>query len=407
MVDIHNPRLSDAGRLRPPLSPQVSAEEQGLHPMAAPLVVGLVESMADFDAMGAEWQELLANSDADSLFLTWEWLHTWWRHLGGRRQLHIITLRRGGRLIAIAPLAVRPRQPGRLFPFRAIEFMGTGSVGSDYLDIIVRHGEEAGALAALATHLKDSRLMLELSQVKLAPTAASRLATILVRDGWGAAQLVTDMCPYIVIGGRSWDAYLASLSSAHRYNLRRRIKNLYQSFQVGWERVTTEEELHHSFRDFMDLHQARWARRRHADALQERALVEFHEEWCAIALKRGWLRLYLLKLDGTPTAAVYGFKYRDNFLFYQSGFDPGYSAHSVGMVALAMSIRAALEEGAVEYDLLHGDESYKFLWTDQGRDLSRLELCPPNSSGLLYRQAIRLRHGVKAVMHWSSRMNIN
>lgn len=398
MVDIHDPRLSEAGRRVPP--PPAPTEAQALRPAAAPLVVGVVETLVDFDAMGAEWQELLANSDADCLFLTWEWLHTWWKHLGGKRRLHIVTLRRSGRLVAIAALAVRPRQPERLFPFRAIEFMGTGSVGSDYLDIIVRHGEEAPALAALAAHFRGSRLMLELCQVKLAPTTASRLATALAREGWGATQRVTDMCPYIGIGGRSWDAYLAGLSSAHRYNLRRRIKNLHQSFQVSWERVTTEDGLHHCFRDFMDLHRARWARRRHVDALQERALVEFHEEWSAIALKRGWLRLYLLRLDGTPAAAVYGFKYRDSFLFYQSGFDPGYSAHSVGMVALAMSIRAALEEGAVEYDLLHGDEAYKFLWTKQGRDLSRLNLYAPNLAGAVYRRTMRFREGVKRALRW-------
>ena len=35
-------------------------------------------------------------------------LYTWWEHLGGGRRLCLLTVRRGGQLVAIAPLAVTP-----------------------------------------------------------------------------------------------------------------------------------------------------------------------------------------------------------------------------------------------------------------------------------------------------------
>ena len=79
----------------------------------------------------------------------------------------------------------------------------------------------------------------------------------------------------------------------------------------------------------------------------------------------------------------YGFRYGDKFYFYQSGFDPGYARQSVGLVALGLTIKAALEEGAMEYDLLHGDEEYKFLWAHQTRELRRLELFPSYVRGWL------------------------
>src|SRR5207245_43184 len=77
---------------------------------------------------------------------------------------------------------------------------------------------------------------------------------------------------------------------------------------------------------------------------------------------RGWLRLSELRLDGRPAASLYGFRYRDTFSFYQSGFDPAYARDSVGLVTMGLAIRSAIEEGAAEYDLLHGDEAYKFQW---------------------------------------------
>src|ERR1019366_3006589 len=52
-----------------------------------------VERIADvpgFEALRDEWGELLESSDADCLFLTWEWLSTWWKHLAGDRRLAIL-----------------------------------------------------------------------------------------------------------------------------------------------------------------------------------------------------------------------------------------------------------------------------------------------------------------------------
>src|SRR5262249_15296571 len=99
-----------------------------------------------FRRLRPEWNALLASSDAHTVFLTWEWLYTWWSRLGGRRRLAILALWSGRDLAAIAPLALRPPQPGRLQFLWRREFLGSGSVGSDYLDLIVRRGDEARAV---------------------------------------------------------------------------------------------------------------------------------------------------------------------------------------------------------------------------------------------------------------------
>jgi len=62
---------------------------------------------------------------------------------------------------------------------------------------------------------------------------------------------------------------------------------------------------------------------------------------------------------------------------------------------MGLSIESALEEGAQEYDLLHGDEEYKSLWARQERQLERLEIFPPCVSSLLYKQAVGLGRAAK------------
>lgn len=357
-----------------------------------------VEDIAGFEKLRDEWNQLLETSSTNCLFLTWEWLFTWWKHLSGRRRLNVLTVRLDGKLIALAPLALRPGQFRRLFPFRVLEFLGTGSVGSDYLNLIVRRGHEREALPALARHLRDGKLMLELSQVERTSRHAIDFALELKQRDWNVSRMTMNFCPYIDLSGHTWASYLASLGRSHRYNFRRRLRNLEKQFEVRFEEVGTEEERRRAIAVLVDLHLKRWHGRGGSDALHTGALIRFHEDASRLALQRGWLRLYVLWLDGQPAAALYGFRYNGTFYFYQSGFEPALGKYSVGLVTMGLAIKSAIEEGAAEYDLLHGDEEYKFLWGRNERELVRLDLFPPRVHGMYYRQAMELRWGVKKII---------
>ena len=392
----HYPDMSFDLEFRP--SQAVAPQTQG-----APHVE-VITDMAGFMLLKPEWNDLLQSSDADCLFLTWEWLHTWWKYLAVGRKLQLLTVRRGSELLAIAPFAVRPRQPERLLPFQALEFLGTGAVGSDYLDLIIRRGAEEEALQSITGYLVEQGSVLELRQVRAGSRLATLLAWQLQKSGWTANQTITDVCPYLDIAGRSWESYLAGVGSSHRQNVRRRLRRIAALFQVDFQQVRTEAQRRECLPLFAELHRMRWAERCGSDALDGDGIMKFHDEFTTIALQRGWLRLFILRLDGKPAASIYGFKYGKVFYFYQSGFDLAYRDHSVGLVTMGLAIQRAIEEGAAEYDMLHGDEEYKFLWARGGRDLVRLDCYPPNLEGVLCRQTVGLRQGLKRAVRWPQRL---
>jgi CelD/BcsL family acetyltransferase involved in cellulose biosynthesis len=375
--------------------------------MAVKLAIERIEDADCFAGMAEEWDALLRDSAADGVFLTWEWLHTWWRHLGGRRRLFLLAVRAGEQLVAVAPLALAPPQLDRLLPFRTLQFLGTGMVGSDYLDVIVRRGWEDETVPALAEYLRSRRAMLELRQLR--PEAlAWRLAERLQPGGWTCRQARTEVCPYIPLAGHTWESYLATLGAAHRYNVQRRLRNLQRDFAVRFERVTREEDRGPALARLIALHHARWGSR--SEAFAAPGLTSFHEAVSGLALARGWLRLLELRLDDRPAASLYGFRYGDSFSFYQSGLEPELAKHSVGLVTMGLAIKSALEEGAGEYDLLHGAEPYKFLWAREARELRRLEMYPPLWRGLLCRRTLALgraaRRTVRRVLPpaWADRI---
>jgi CelD/BcsL family acetyltransferase involved in cellulose biosynthesis len=353
-----------------------------------------IRSAAEFDSIHEEWNALLAASEADSVFLSWEWLRTWWNQLGGRRELRIAALRRNGQLVGLAPLTVRPGSLANLSPFPVVEFLGSGTVGSDYLDLIVREGDEAEALDEIADAITRAGLMLELNRVKGSGSLVRDLARRMKRRGWPACENQVTICPFIDLRGHSWPSYLASLSSEHRYNVQRKTKSLSKNFEVTFLRADDEPSRRTAIRLLISLHQERWKDHGTSDAFHTQRHISFHEEFTAHALRRGWLRLYTLCLNGQPASSLYGLRYGRTFSFYQSGFDPSLSRYSVGLVTMAMAIQQAIEEGAEEFDFLHGAESYKFHWAKQFRDLTRIELYPPGVLGRGLRAVTDGRHSI-------------
>ncbi|HEY1771784.1 MAG TPA: GNAT family N-acetyltransferase [Gammaproteobacteria bacterium] len=372
---------------------------------AQPSHIELVEDENGLQALRAEWQDVLKASMVDCLFLSWEWLSVWWKNLSGGRRLHVLAVRRGDKLIGIAPWAVRPAQPGRLIPFRALEFMGMGDIGSDYLDLIARPEDEAEVVQAVGDYLEKHRMFVEFQRVKHSSQRMGTLVTHLDQSGWQTQRLITDNCAYLDLKGHSWKSYLSTVSRSHRANVNRRQRRLKESFQsVEFQKVTDETTRIACFKDFARLHALRWSGDESSTALTGPDVMAFHEEFSRLALGRGWLRLYVLKLDGKSVASTYSFRYGDVFYYYQAGYDPTYNSYSIGLTTLAMAIEQSIEEGITEIDFLHGEEEYKALWTRTRRDLERVQCFPPNIHGTLYRKAMGVRRNLKRLIRWPNRL---
>ncbi|HKT31113.1 MAG TPA: GNAT family N-acetyltransferase [Gammaproteobacteria bacterium] len=363
------------------------------------LALHVLQNSEQFEQLAPEWRALLKASACDGVFLSWEWLFTWWKHLAAGRSLHIITLREGRDLAGIAPLVLRPSQPRRLLPFRVLEFLGGGNVGSDYPDVIAARGAEQPVIAKLSDYLVERKLAVELSRIRTEALSHRLLGTLSGREYTLVAHGAKEICPYIRLQGLSWESYLAGLGASHRYNVRRRLRNLSRSFQVHFRQAQLPSECDAWLSQLVKLHRKRWSGgERASTAFNQPELVAFHREFAALALQRGWLRLQLLHLNDTPAAALYGLHYAGVFYFYQSGFDPVFFRHSIGLVTLALAIQSAIAEGTREFDLLHGDENYKFLWTREQHELSRCTLFPPGMRGRMCRQVLGVRENIKRLM---------
>jgi CelD/BcsL family acetyltransferase involved in cellulose biosynthesis len=298
------------------------------------------------DALEEVAPELQALAEASrNVFATAEWLTAWWRHFGDDQEPRFHTVRDGDRLVALLPLVLWRRAP------RVLRFAGHGP--SDVMGPICAPADRPIAAAALERVLDDSDWDVLL---------AERLPTSdLLPGGLRERMLQAEASPRLRIGGRSWDEYLASKSSNFRQQVRRRERKLAREHDIAFRLADDPDRLDADLEDLFWLHNQRWEG--YSGALLERRAA-FHRDFAHAALERGWLRLWLLELNGRTVAGWYGLRFGASDFFYQAGRDPDLDREGVGFVLLVHSLREAFNDGMDAYDFLRGGEEYKDRFTD-------------------------------------------
>jgi CelD/BcsL family acetyltransferase involved in cellulose biosynthesis len=300
------------------------------------------EPIPSFDLAREEWEELAGRSG--SIFATWELATSWWRHFGEGSEPVLLRCRLPGGAIAIMPLC-----RSRRGPLHVLRFIGHGP--ADTLGPICAPEDRQAAGAALREALADGvagpwHMLL-----------AERMPVGSLGEAIGGRRLQREASPELEIGGRSWEDFRSSGSRNMKEKLRRNTRKLEKQHELNFRLCEDPERLDADLETLIRLHRARWGEGE--GAFQREAVVAFHHDFAAAALRRGWLRLWTMEVDGEPAAAWYGFRFGGTESFYQSGRDPRFDRFSIGFLMLMRTVQAAFEDGLDRYAFLRGDEPYK------------------------------------------------
>lgn len=342
-----------------------ATESEGLAP--ARLWIDEVGEGLGFASLRAEWSRLVFKSEA-SPFLTWEWLYPWWRRVAPEAGLRILTARdeRGG-LAGLLPLCERRSQVAGL-EVRRWGFLGCDDwVGSEYLDAVAPRGREGQLASLFAEHLAARRArfdVLELLDLPEGSALGARVLELLAPGALLAERFARHVCPIVETRG-DFESYLREVGRAD--NLARRRKWLVAQPGFAIERTEQPGEVAAAMADFFRLHRLRWERDGGSQGINTAEVRAFHRDAAELLAESGMLRLYTLRLGSQALASVYGIVHRDRFYYYQSGYDPGWTRRSVGLVLLGETLADAFREKRADFDFLRGQEPYKFEWAKKAR----------------------------------------
>lgn len=187
--------------------------------------------------------------------------------------------------------------------------------------------------------------------------ADSPLVALARESGWTVTPAET--CPVLHLPG-SMEEYTRSLGKNMREQIKRYPKRLEKQFRVEYELAETPQQVDVALEDLFRLHGKRWRQRGQTGVLALPSRRKFHKLVCEGFLKRGWLRLWTLRLDGQAACVLLNYTHNGTYSFFIGGFEPELMRWSVGTCLFAKVFERAMEEGAHTFDFLRGEEEYKY-----------------------------------------------
>lgn len=322
-----------------------------------------------FETLAQEWDALLERAVKPPFFMRYIYQDTWWQYLGND-DLCLIAIRTdAGQLVGLAPLYGSVDGTEQ----RTLSFVGCVDV-SDYLDLLVDRDYVEPVYQSLLDCLARDEAnwdKLYLCSLPCDSITHTELAEAMRRRGWRVEIKQQDICPVITLPG-SWDDYLAGIDKKQRHEIRRKIRKIERDTESRWYVIDSDEGLMEAMEDFITLHQKSTADK---EGFWSEALIDFFKALAIRLVQAGWFKLYFIELNGIQAAAMLCFDYQNEFLLYNSGYDPEQFAHlSPGNVLTSYTIQDAIRLGRKRYDFLRGDEIYKFRFGAEAEPVYDLEV---------------------------------
>jgi CelD/BcsL family acetyltransferase involved in cellulose biosynthesis len=324
-----------------------------------------VDNFEEFEHLGLIWNDLLQRSKDNDIFSTWEWLSCWWKHFGKDRELRVLIAEENGKIMAIAPLMLSKYNFMNFGRITGIEFIG--SPHSDYNNLIWFENERQ-SLRLFMEHLAQET---DWDSLELRDVREGTLSEKLLREPHAKWALelkdrTMSICPYLELPS-TIEEFMARLRPSMRQQVRRTIRRLKDRCQVGVKVYSEFDSIQEAMDRFFDLHQKRWTSKGKTGDFESSAVRAFHIDLAQRLSAKGWLALSFLTVDEETVAANYSFDYEGKRYFYQSGFDPGFAAYSVGTLLHLKNIEMCMAKGLREYDFMRGGDWYKLRWPTKVR----------------------------------------
>ena len=284
-----------------------------------------------------EWQALLGRGVECAVFDSYEWVTTWLESFWKDRPIAFLFVRDGRSLAGVLPLL--SDSEGDLWCAHTLVGLLNGH--SPWANVL--YAEDLPALldAALG-HLAGEfgRFRLALPRV----LAAGSLAGAFADGGPGAASTCPRNGSHAVAGPLD-KRRLGCLPGIAIPTYGARDKT--QDQATGKRRPCGTSCRHRHKRagpdldDIMQIEANSWKQDDGSSFTAAEQLVQFYGRFAVQAAENGWLRLYLLYLDGKPVAHVYGVVFRNHYYALKNYYHSAYRNLAPGIVLFDHALRDA------------------------------------------------------------------
>ena len=269
---------------------------------AAAITVSRVSSIRELEDLREPWDALLRQSPGNHLYLSHDWVCTWWKHFGGDRRLFTLVFRRNGRILGIAPLLIeRGRRRG--LPVRQIGLLINGC--SQQSGLIVP-AQKRDVFRAFVRHLQDCAGEWDLVDLNGIPELTGDLPELeaaVAGSSISAVRRFQFETLSLEYKGRP-EVFMKSRTAHFRKRLKSAEKQLRERGAVALRRYASPEELESGFSHLLEVERKSWKLEGGTAILNQPGWLEFYRDAIGIFGRNAGCQIRVIEINGSPVSSM-------------------------------------------------------------------------------------------------------
>ncbi len=347
----------------------------------------IIDSTSGFRELEDEWNILFEESSQANVFLSWDWMMTWWEVYQDqfKRELSILCIYQDEKLIGIAPFQILKSFPKYFIQGKTLCFIGSGEskqdrIISQYPDLIVARGSENQVINEVSKFLLQNRKLWDFADFEfllqdslISKCVDESTQSITVKLSQYGSRYFIDTFP-------DFEAYKANLGKRWRKMFEKKNRLLNRDGKLTIKTTENIDAIESYFNRLTEMHNERWQDKTKTSIFDSERFRTFHIKVMKRLLPKDKVFIKTLFLDDQALASYYCFTDKGQIHYYQSGFYSRYAnKYSPLFILVCKEIGNAIKNNQ-KFDFMYTDEScsykkdqyaasriemYRLKWTNQ------------------------------------------
>lgn len=352
-----------------------------------PIILKKIDSISGFRELEDEWNSLYKDSLQANIFLSWDWMISWWEvfHDQYHRKLFILCLYQNEKLIGIAPFQIFKSFPKSLIQGKTLCFIGSGEskhdrIVSQYPDLIAAAGFEEMMIEEVSKYLIKNKKAWNFADFEFL------LKDSLISQCFNGttqninAKMMKYGARYYISSTLDFDTYKSQLGKRWRKMFEKKSRLLHRDGKVKIETTQSIDSIEPDFKLLTEMHNERWQDKTKKSIFESERFRYFHLKVMKRLLPKNKAFIKTLYLDDQALSSYYCFADKEQIHYYQSGFYSKFAnKYSPLFILVCNEIGDAIKNNK-KFDFMFTDEAcsykkdqyaasevamYRLKWTNQ------------------------------------------
>lgn len=319
----------------------------------------IIDQFDGFLKLEPIWNNLLSQSDLNIPFMTFEWFFCFWQCYSEDMKPFILIVKEDDDILGIAPL-MEMKTRYRALPVKAITCFANVHTNRAGFILLRKKKEVVNYIIdyLFNTYRFD---IINIYFIEDGSDTDRLLSKTLNEKGIKYRKITSRSSPYILIN-KDWDSYLKSRSKMFRKGLRR-INNLAERNGRYKVKKYTKSDIESGIEEMLKISRGTWKYEENTAIASDRIEIMFYSSLITKMSLKGWLNLWILKIDDEPIAFDLILAYKKKNYSLKTGFVEKYHKLSPSVYLDTTVMKNYFELKDKEFDMLGVKSEYKMRWT--------------------------------------------